>query len=127
MKVTYTVLAVKQSEYEALLHSQEQKQVGDKNQIYEDGLGAAQVTATDKDSTGRQSFHLTTEAFGGTRLDKADIAGKLKGQRYGDASTIASGLPGVTRADISIWPGWVSKLPSRPDKISITIQVAGNK
>lgn len=127
LKVTYTVLAVKQSEYESMLHSQEQKQVGDKNQIYDDGLAAAQVTATDKDSTGRQNFHLTTEAFGGTKLDKTQIAAKLKGQRYGDATTIAAGLPGVTRADISISPGWVSKMPSRPDKISITIQVAGNK
>jgi hypothetical protein len=127
LKVTYTVLAVKQSEYGALIHSQEQKQVGDQNQIYDDGLAVAQVTATDKDSTGRQNFHLTTEAFGGTKLDKTQIAAKLKSQRYGDASTIASGLPGVTRADILIWPGWVSKLPSRPDKISITIQVAGNK
>ncbi len=127
LKVTYSVLAVKQSEYEALLHAQEQKQVGDKNQIYEDGLGTAQVTATDKDSGGRQSFHLTTEAFGGVKLDKIAIAESLKGQRYGDATTTAGGLPGVTRADISIWPGWVSKLPSRPDKISITIQVAGNK
>ena len=127
LKVTYTVLAVKQSEYESMLHSQEQKQVGDKNQIYDDGLAAAQVTVTDKDSTGRQNFHLTTEAFGGTKLDKTQIAAKLKGQRYGDATTTAAGLPGVTRADISISPGWVSQMPSRPDKISITIQVAGNK
>ena len=127
LKVTYTVLAVKQSEYSSLLHAQEQKQVGDKNQIYDDGLASAQVTAADKDSSGRQNFHLTTEAFGGTKLDKTAIAASLKGQRYGDATNLAAGLPGVTRADISIWPGWVSKMPSRPDKISITIQVAGNK
>ncbi|HVQ44242.1 MAG TPA: hypothetical protein VMT30_04730 [Candidatus Saccharimonadia bacterium] len=125
IKVSYTVLAVKKSEYEALIHAQEQKQVGDKNQIYDDGLSAAQVTVTgDKDATGRQSFHLTTEAYGGAKLDKTAIAAKLKGQRYGDASNIASGLPGVTRAEISLWPAWVASLPSRPDKITITIQVA---
>ena len=126
LKVTYSVLSVKKSEYEDLLHAQEQKQVGSQNQIYDDGLGSAQVTATDKDATGRQAFHLTTEAYGGTKLDKVQLAGKLKGQRYGDAQNIASGLPGVTRADISIWPGWVGTMP-RADKISITIHVAGNK
>jgi hypothetical protein len=127
LKVTYSVLAVKQSEYAGLIHAEEQKQVGDANQIYDDGIGASQVTSGDKDTSGRQSFHFTTEAFGGTKLDKTQIAAKLKGQRYGDAAKIASGLPGVTRADISIWPGWVATMPSRTDKISITIQVAGNK
>lgn len=127
VKVTYTVLAVKQADYSALLHAQEQKQVGGKNQIYDDGLGAAQVTASDKDSSGRQTFHLTTEAYSGAKLDKAAIAAQLKGQRFGDASTAASGLPGVTRADITIVPGWVSRMPSRPDKISVTITVAADK
>jgi hypothetical protein len=127
LKVTYSVLAVKQSEYEGLLHAQEQKQVGAASQIYEDGLSDAQVTATGKDPSGRQNFHLTTEAYGGTKLDKAKIAASLKGQRYGDAANAASGLPGVTRAEITIWPGWVSKLPARPDKIGITIQVSGGK
>jgi hypothetical protein len=127
LKVNYTVLAVKQSEYEAMLHAQEQKQVGDKNQIYDDGIKAAQVSATDKDASGRQTFHLTTEAYGGTKLDKAKIAADLKGQRYGDAVSAASGLPGVTRAEVSISPAWVSRLPSRPDKINITIQVAAAK
>jgi microcompartment protein CcmL/EutN len=127
IKVTYTVLAVKQSEYAGLLHEQEQKQVGDTNQVYADGLSTAQVTVGDKDTSGRQSFHLTTEAYGGARLDKLKIAASLKGVRFGDAVTLAQGLPGVSRADVTIWPIWVSSMPARPDKISITIQVADNK
>ncbi len=126
-KVTYTVLAVKKSDYSDLLHVVEQKQVGSNNQIYDDGLGNAQVTAANKDSAGRQTFHLTTEAYGGAKLDKAAIADRLKGQRFGDASNTASGLPGVTRADISISPPWQSSMPSRSDKISITITVAQSK
>lgn len=128
LKITYTVLAVKQSDYTGLLRAQEQKQVGDANQVYDDGLAAAQVSTTgDKDSGGRQSFHLTTEAYSGSKLDKASLAAKLAGQRYGDANTAAAGLPGVTRAEISISPAWVSQMPSRTDKISITIQIAADK
>jgi hypothetical protein len=125
--VTYTELAVKKSEYSALVMAQEQKQVGSGNQIYDDGLSTAQVTASEKDATGRQAFHFTTEAYGGAKLDKAQLANKLKGMRYGDAAGVAGGLAGVSRAEITIWPGWVSKMPSRADKISITIQVAGSK
>ena len=128
MKITYTELAVKQSEYRSLIHAQEQKQVGAANQVYDDGLSAAQLSLTgDKEASGRQTFHLTTEAYGGSKLDKPAIASKLKGLRFGDASTAAQGLPGITRADISISPGWVSKMPSRTDKITITIQVAASK
>jgi hypothetical protein len=125
--VTYTELAVPQADYAALVEAQEQKQVGDQNQIYDNGLAAAQVTASGTDSSGRQSFHLTTVAFSGAKLDKAALATKLKGLRYGDAASLASGLPGVARADISIWPGWVASMPSRTSKITVTIQVAGNQ
>ena len=125
LKVTYSVLAVKKADYQALIQSQEQTQVGAQNQVYDDGIGAAQVTtAGDKTSSGTQVFHFTTEAYSGTKLDKTAIVTKLKGQRFGDAKNTATGLPGVTRADINISPAWVSKLPSRADKITITIQVA---
>lgn len=127
LKVTYTVLAVKKSDFEQVLHAQEQKQVGDNNQIYDDGLAAAQITSSGKDSAGRPSFHLTTDAYSGSKIDKDALAKKIAGNRFGDAKSAATGLPGVNRAEIVIWPGWVSKLPSRPDKISITIQVADNK
>jgi hypothetical protein len=125
--VTYTVLAIKQSEYQALVRAQETKQIGSQNQIYDDGIGSAQVTAAPADSTGRQNFHFTTEAFGGPKLDTATIAKQLAGKRYGDAADAATRTPGVTRADISVWPGWATSLPSRPGKIKIVIQVANNK
>ena len=124
MKVSYSSLAVKKSEFEELIAEQEQKQVGDASQIYQNGLDAAQLTIAGKEDGGRFSFHLTTEAYSGAKLDKAAIADKLKGERYGDAVKTASGLAGVSRAEISITPAWVSKLPSRPDKIHINIQVS---
>lgn len=127
LKVTYTVLAVKQSEYEELVQAQEQAQIGAQNQIYDNGLDNAQLTVTDKDASGRSKFHLTTEAYGGPKLDKAAIAKQLGGHRYGDALEAAEKLPGVNRAEITITPGWATSLPRRADKITVTIQVAGAK
>ncbi len=127
LKVAYTILAVKKTEYQALVQAQELKQIGRQNQIYNDGLDTAQVTAGDKDASSRQTFHLTTEAFGGTKIDTAALARQLHSQRYGDAVNIAQKQPGVSRAELALWPGWATTLPSRPSQISITIQVAGNK
>jgi hypothetical protein len=125
--ITYNVLAVKQTEYQTLIRAQETKQIGSQNQIYDDGIAAAQITTTPADSAGRQSFHLTTEAFGGAKLDTAAIAKQLAGKRYGDASDTIGRLPGVSSGTVSLWPGWATNLPSRTDKIKITIQVANNK
>jgi hypothetical protein len=127
IKVNYSVLAVKSSDYKALIEAQETKQVGAENQIYDDGLDAAQLTVSDKDSSGRQTFHLTTEAYGGRKLDKAGIAKQLKGKRFGDAADLANRLPGISKAEIALWPGWSSNLPARPDKIKIVIEVAEAK
>ena len=127
LKVTYTVLAVKKTDYQAVVRAQELKQIGNENQIYDDGLDAAQVTASDKDSSGRPTFHFTTEAFSGVKIDTAALATKIKGKRYGDANDTVSHQPGVTHSDISITPAWASSLPGRTDKIKITIQVEGNK
>jgi hypothetical protein len=127
MKVTYTVLAVKESDYQSLVQAQELKQIGKGNQIYDDGLSDAQVTASDKDASGKQTFHLTTDAYGGAKLDKAAIAKQLSGKKFGDASDLAGRLPGVNKVDISLAPGWATSLPGRADKIHINIQVAAQK
>lgn len=127
LKVTYAVLAVKQSEYQELIRSQELKQIGDKNQIYNDGIESAQITASEKESNGRQSFHLTTEAYGGAKIDTAALATQIKGKRYGDAVSLTSRLPGVSKAEIHLSPSWSTHVPSRTDKIKVVIQVAGAK
>jgi hypothetical protein len=127
LKVTYTVLAVKESEYHDLVRAQELKQIGDKNQIYDDGIGAAEITTSDKDATGRQTFHLTTEAFGGVKIDTTAVAAQVKGKRYGDAVDLANRQPGVSRAEVTLKPSWSTSLPGRTDKIKVVIQVAANK
>ncbi|HEY2003657.1 MAG TPA: hypothetical protein VGH44_00910 [Candidatus Saccharimonadia bacterium] len=127
LKVTYTVLAVKQSDYQNLVRAQEQSQIGSQNQIYDDGLSAAQLTATGKDSAGRQGFHFTTEAYSGAKLDTKAIAAQLAGKKFGDASDAAKRQPGVSDASILIWPGWATNLPSRAGKIQVTIQVTNKQ
>jgi hypothetical protein len=121
--VTYSELAVKKTDMQAFLNTKEQAQVGSANQIYDNGLAGAQVTISDKDSAGRQQFHLSTDAYSGAKLDTATIATQLAGKKYGDAVDMAGKLPGVQRATINLSPGWISKLPGA-GKVKVTIQVA---
>jgi hypothetical protein len=124
LKVTYTVLVVKQTDYKDLVEVQEKKQIGSDNDIYDNGIGAAQVTASDKDSSGRATFHFTTEAYGGKKLNRVDLAKQLAGKRFGDATDLAQGLPGVSKAEINLWPAWASNLPTRTSNIKISIKVS---
>lgn len=127
LPVTYTLLTVKKSDFIDYVHAQEQAQIGVKNQIYNDGIGAAQITAGDKDAKGRLTFKFATEAYGGVKLDIAGITTQLKGKRYGDAVDIATKQPGVQRAEVSISPAWATSLPKNTTKIKVTIQVADTK
>ena len=126
-KQTYTELAVKKSDYTALVNQAEQKQVGAANQIYQDGIGTATVTFTGKNASGASNFHFTTEAFGGAKLDTAQITKAIKSKKYGDAQDYLGKLPGVVQSQVTLWPAWASNLPGQASKITITIQVAGTK
>jgi hypothetical protein len=124
--VTYTELAVKKTDYDAFITARELAQVGAGNQIYDDGLASADVTSTGKDAGGRMQFHLSTNAYSGAKIDQAALAKALAGKKYGDASDIASGQPGVQHVNISLSPAWSTGLPHNPAKIKITIQVASS-
>jgi len=127
LPVTYTLLTVKKSDYTDFIHAQEQTQIGAKNQIYNDGIDAAQITAGDKDSKGRATFKFATEAYGGVKLDIAGITNQIKGKRYGDAVDVAGKQPGVQRAEVTISPAWATSLPGNVSKIKVTIKVADTK
>jgi hypothetical protein len=126
-KVTYTELAVDSKIFSDFIRSLEQKQIGPKNQIYDDGIGAVQLTSTGKDASSRPGFHFSVVAYGGVKLDTAAIATQLKGKKYGEATTFAGGQPGVDHVEINVWPAWSSSLPQRPSRIHVTVSVASNK
>ena len=127
LKITYTTLAVKSDDYSAFIRAQEQRQIGDKSQIYNDGLATANLEPGDRAPNGRQSFQLSTQAFSGAKIDLKALATQLKGKRYGDARELAQQQPGVQRADITLWPAWGTQSPARDSKITVKLEVADTK
>jgi hypothetical protein len=124
VKISYSELAVNKTEYEDLVKAQEQKQVSDQNQIYDTGVDNAKLTAKPVDAGGRQAFDFAADAYGGAKVDIAEVAKQIKGKRYGDAADIAAKVTGVEKAEISITPGWSTKIPNMTSHIHITLKVA---
>lgn len=122
--MTYSELLVPKADFTKVVQGQEQKSVGDANQIYDDGQATAKITASKPDASGKQSFELSTVAYAGAKLDPTAIAKQLAGKRYGDAADAASKMPGVDRVEISIWPGFASSLPRITGHIHVDIKVA---
>ena len=127
LKITYTELAVKKADYKSLLDSLELKQIGANNQIYDDGIASIKVSSNGKDAAGRPYFNFSALAYGGAKLDATTIATQLRGKKYGEATTLAGGLPGVDHVEINVWPAWSTSLPKRPSRIHVTVSVANSK
>lgn len=123
VKVTYSGLAVKQSELSDLARAQEQKQIGPDKEIYQDGSDSLQLTALAKpDASGAQRFSARATAYAGTKIDKTALAKELKGKKYGDAVTLASQQPEIEKAEIKISPGWATSMPSITSHIKIQVK-----
>jgi len=127
LSITYNMVAVKSSDFTSFIRAQEQSQIGSNSQIYDDGLGGANITSNGKDSSSRPTFKLSTQAYSGVKLDTTAIAEQMKGKKYGDAVDIANKQPGVQRTDLSLSPAWATGTPRNAKKIKITIQVASDK
>lgn len=116
-KVTYSILTVKKTDLETLITAIEKKQVGADKQIYESGVEAGKITAIP------DAYNFTGTASAGEKIDTGALAEEIKGKRTGAATDIASKVPGVGRATISLSPMWSVKLPTILDHIIIDIKV----
>lgn len=125
LTLNYTLTSVKKADYTTLMHSIEQKQLGASNQIYDDGFKAAIVAAGAITAT-RQDFNFATTATGGPKYDIEKIASDLRGKKYSEAADYASALPGVAKADVTLWPAWATKMPHVLKHIIVTITVNKN-
>ena len=124
LKVVYSQLAVPEADFVKMVEAQQLKLIGEQNQIYENGLENAEITAV----AGRdETFSLSTEAYGGAKLNTKQLAEDIKGKRFGDAKELAEKQPGVERAEVQIRPSWSTKLPrlGRNIKIELKVDSAG--
>ena len=67
------------------------------------------------------SFPIKFKSIIARKIDPQDLKKKLSNKSEADLKALLFALPGLDSAQISLWPFWVQKAPSNPDKIIITV------
>lgn len=116
-KVTYSILTIKKDDLETFITAIEKKQVGADKQIYQSGVDSGKITAING------AYNFTSTASAGQKIDTDALIQEIKGKKTGAATDIASKVPGVSKAEITLSPSWSIKLPSIVDHIKVDIKV----
>lgn len=123
LSANYTILAYNVADLAAVAKSEQERQLGEGNQIYDNGAVDAKLSVPGASGSGVWTIHYATTAYAGAKLDTSKIAKTMAGKRYGDAADIGAKLPGVERVEITLWPAWASKLPRITKNIHISVKV----
>lgn len=123
IKITYTILSVKNADLKKAVSDQMNKQIDTKKQQLssDDLLKGLSVSVSSQESPTKAILALSEETTAVPILDIAGIKKSAAGQKTGDISAALGNLPGVKEADVKLSPFWVSKAP-KASKINVVQQ-----
>ena len=121
-KTTYTMQGVKEDDLKRLIANQ----VGDKidpdtQTILDYGLDDATFQLQNTQD-GMTLISIQTTVIAGSDLDLDKIKEEVAGQKANDAKESISKYPGVTEVNVDYSPFWVSSIPSKTSKITVTVE-----
>jgi hypothetical protein len=121
-KITYTMMGVKQDDLKKVIANAVNKKIDkNKQQILDYGLDEAVFKLQNQQRTSTLvSMDIT--AIAGTDINIDDITKQIAGKKSHDAKEIISGYPGVTDVTVDYSPFWVSSIPKKASKITITVE-----
>lgn len=120
--ITYTMLGVKEADLKKIIENDMASKIDPKKQsILDYGLENADFLIQEQkpESTG---VTLQTKVVAGPLLDTEAIKKQVAGKKSGDAQTIIKAYPGVTEVTVDYSPFWVSSIPSKTSKITVTVE-----
>lgn len=120
--VTYTMMGVKEDDLEKIIAENVSEKIDtDKQTILDYGLGEADFTL--QNQQGQEmlvGIHATVVA--GSDLDVKEIKKQVAGKKANDAKELIKENPGVTDVTVTYSPFWVSSIPNKQDKITVTVE-----
>lgn len=126
VEVTYTILAVQESDLINVLKKVQDSNITTATQkIYDSGLSKATVGQLERKSPNESRLQFASTATVGPFLEASQIAKEVKGKSGGETKEIIGKRPGITSVDVEYSPFWVLKTPTRLNKISIVFDGAG--
>jgi hypothetical protein len=119
--VTYTMFGVHQSDLKTLVDNAVKTQIDTaKQSILNEGLSTATYNIQSSNNTGAQ-VSLSTTAVAGPQLDVGSIKQEVAGLKSGDIKSQLETNPDVTDVTVKLSPFWVTTVPKKSNKITVTI------
>lgn len=128
LKITFTVLAVKQDDLkQAITHAlsaeiDKTKQKVDDSQVLND----ASIDVSSQSSSTDAALSITENTSAIPLVDANSIKKMAEGKKSGVITSEISQIPGVKSVNVKTSPFWVSKVPNKPSKITVTIKHLAN-
>lgn len=121
-KTTYTMLGAKQEDLKKIVAAAVDDKIDkNKQQILDHGLGTAVFKMQSQRGTSTLvSFDVT--AVAGTDINLDDVKKQVAGKKSNDAKEIIGKYPGVTDVTVDYSPFWVSSIPKKAGKITVTVE-----
>lgn len=122
-KVMYTMLGTKEGDLKKLIADRANEEIDPQKQsILDYGLTEAVFKLQNQQATNTLST-LEVTIVAGSDLDTAEIKKQIAGKKANDAKKIIGEYPGVTEVIVDYSPFWVSSIPKKTSKITITVEV----
>lgn len=119
--VTYTMFGVHEDDLEALVDHDVRTQIDtDRQSILSRGLDKARFNVEEASTAGAK-VTMNTKATAGPDLDKEAIKKAAAGKKSGPVKDDLENQPGVKGVEVKLSPFWVSSIPKKLDKITVTI------
>jgi hypothetical protein len=121
-KTTYTMLGASQNDLKKVIGRQvEQKIDKNKQSILDYGLSGASFRMQNQQGA-NTLVAMSATSIAGSDLNLADIKKQIAGKKASDAKDIIGAYPGVTKVTVKYSPFWVSSIPKKTSKITITVE-----
>ena len=115
------MFGVKQVDLKTLVDNNVKKQIDTaKQSILTEGLDTATYKVTNASET-TAAINLAAVATAGPDLKVDDLKAQVAGKKGGDIQSLLRSNPGVTDVQTKLSPFWVSSVPKKASKITISI------
>jgi hypothetical protein len=121
-KTTYSMTGVKEDDLKKIIANEVNKEIDTSKQaILDYGLSDAVFKLQNTNGT-KTLVTLSATSVAGSDLDLDDIKKQVAGKKANDAKKLIGEYPGVTDVTVHYSPFWVSSIPKKVSKITLTVE-----
>lgn len=123
---SYTMFGVKEADLKKLVDADIKDKIDpSKQSILDEGLSKASFKVNSASATGAQ-LSISTVATAGPDLNVEKLKTQLGGMKAGEVKDTLGSDPGVSNVEVHLSPFWVTSVPKKPAKVTITFVKADN-